>query len=105
MPPDLEPTNPANGDLPMTEQMTGRKEPAGTERPAGSGPSGPPSPRDLAARAPHHQASRVADSARPEGGSLPAGVPAAPAQAAPVPEPMPGSGAAPAPGVPAQGEP
>src|SRR4029077_14049020 len=81
------------------------KEPAGTERPAGSGPSGPPSPRDLAARAPHHQAARAADPARPAGGSLPAGVPAAPAQAAPVPEPMPGSGPAPAPGVPAQGEP
>ena len=42
----------------MTEQMTGRNGPAGTERPAGAdprtaGPSGP-SPRDLAARSPHH---------------------------------------------------
>ncbi|HTQ90591.1 MAG TPA: thiamine pyrophosphate-binding protein, partial [Streptosporangiaceae bacterium] len=38
----------------MTEQMTGRKGPAGTERPAGAatGPSAP-SPRDLAARSPH----------------------------------------------------
>src|SRR6516225_2036625 len=44
----------ANGDLPMTEQMTGRKGPAGTERPGGAatGPSAP-SPRDLAARSPH----------------------------------------------------
>src|SRR5215467_7504859 len=44
----------ANGDVPMTEQMTGRKGPAGTERPGGAatGPSAP-SPRDLAARSPH----------------------------------------------------
>jgi len=39
----------------MTEQMTGRKEPEGTERPPGAaaGPSAP-SPRDLAARSAHH---------------------------------------------------
>ena len=65
----------------MTEQMTGRQGPAGTERPApqapgaaplpagppgAAGPSpsaaaaGPsaPSPRDLAARSPHHPAAR-----------------------------------------------
>ena len=43
----------------MTEQMTGRKEPEGTERPPGAaaGPSAP-SPRDLAARSPHHPAAR-----------------------------------------------
>src|SRR5689334_3368717 len=58
MPPD--PAD-ANGDLPMTEQMTGRKEPEGTERPPGgaTGPSAP-SPRDLAARSPHHPAARDA---------------------------------------------
>src|SRR5438105_4818742 len=44
----------ANGDVPMTEQMTGRKGPEGTERPAPSAPS----PRDLAARSPHHPAAR-----------------------------------------------
>jgi acetolactate synthase-1/2/3 large subunit len=45
----------------MTEQMTGRKEPEGTERPPGAaaGPSAP-SPRDLAARSPHHPAARDA---------------------------------------------
>jgi acetolactate synthase-1/2/3 large subunit len=49
----------------MTEQMTGRKEPEGTERPPGAaaGPSAP-SPRDLAARSPHHPAARDAQ-ARP----------------------------------------
>jgi acetolactate synthase I/II/III large subunit len=58
MPPDQAD---ANGDLPMTEQMTGRKEPEGTERPPGAaaGPSAP-SPRDLAARSPHHPAARDA---------------------------------------------
>jgi acetolactate synthase-1/2/3 large subunit len=70
----------ANGDLPMTEQMTGRKGPEGTERPAPLAPGGTtlpavppaaagpspsaaaapsaPSPRDLAARSPHHPAAR-----------------------------------------------
>src|SRR4029077_19573322 len=73
----------ANGDVPMTEQMTGRKGPEGTERPAPLAPGGgdppnpppappsgppptrppapapsPPSPRDLAARSPHHRAAR-----------------------------------------------
>ena len=45
----------------MTEQMTGRKGPEGTERPPGAaaGPSAP-SPRDLAARSPHHPAARDA---------------------------------------------
>jgi acetolactate synthase I/II/III large subunit len=36
----------------MTEQMTGRKGPEGTERPGAAAPSAP-SPRDLAARSPH----------------------------------------------------
>jgi acetolactate synthase-1/2/3 large subunit len=67
----------------MTEQMSGRKEPAGTERPAGGGPSGPPSPRDLAARAPHHPPARVADPARPAEAPPPAAVP--PGQTAPAP--------------------
>jgi acetolactate synthase-1/2/3 large subunit len=77
----------------MTEQMTGRKEPAGTERPAGAGspvpagtgspgPSGP-SPRDLAARAPHHQPARVADAPRPAEAPVPAAAPPVPAQPEP----------------------
>src|SRR5215467_9580520 len=57
MPPD--PAD-ANGDLPMTEQMTGRKEPEGTERPPGATGPSVPSPRDLAARSPHHPAARDA---------------------------------------------
>jgi acetolactate synthase I/II/III large subunit len=71
----------------MTEQMTGRKEPEGTERPPGAaaGPSAP-SPRDLAARSPHHPAARDAQprpaeashSAPPQvTGSVPAQVAAA----------------------------
>ena len=45
----------------MTEQMTGRKEPEGTERPPGAAAgSSAPSPRDLAARSPHHPAARDA---------------------------------------------
>ncbi|HJY93420.1 MAG TPA: hypothetical protein VJ371_00595, partial [Streptosporangiaceae bacterium] len=68
----------------MTEQMTGRKGPAGTERPAGddprtAGPSGP-SPRDLAARSPHHPPARAADHPRSAEAPL-----AAPAQASPAP--------------------
>ena len=65
----------------MTEQMTGRKGPGGTERPGGAatGPSAP-SPRDLAARSPHHQAAR-ADQPRP----AEAPVPAPPQAAGPVP--------------------
>jgi len=61
----------------MTEQMTGRKEPEGTERPPGAaaGPSAP-SPRDLAARSPHHPAAR---DAQPRPAEAP---PAAPPQAA-----------------------
>ena len=79
----------------MTEQMTGRNGPAGTERPAGAdprtaGPSGP-SPRDLAARSPHPPSARAADHPRPAEAPL-----AAPAPASPVP-------ATPAQGVPAQG--
>ena len=89
----------------MTEQMTGRQEPAGTERPAGSGPSGPPSPRDLAARAPHHQAARVADPPRPAEAPLAPAVPPAPAQTASAPVPAPVPGPAPASGVPALAEP
>ena len=56
MPPD--PAD-ANGDVPMTEQMTGRKGPEGTERPGAATPPLAPSPRDLAARSPHHPAARV----------------------------------------------
>jgi len=102
----------------MTEQMTGRKGPTGTERPAGTlsappgavpapggttppgpsaaatGPSGP-SPRDLAARSPHHQSARPADQSRPAGAPLPAapGTPAPPPAA--VPAAPPGAAAAP----------
>src|SRR5205809_926938 len=96
MPPD--PAD-ANGDLPMTEQMTGRNGPEGTERPGalrapggttpqspGTGgstppsPPGPPavaaapsapSPRDLAARSPHHPAAREGQP-RPAEAPLPA---------------------------------
>jgi acetolactate synthase I/II/III large subunit len=76
----------------MTEQMTGRQGPAGTERPGGAatGPSGSPgtpgtqgpsgslgpSPRDLAARSAHHPPAR-ADQPRPAETPVPA-----PAQAA-----------------------
>ena len=42
----------------MTEQMTGRKGPEGTERPPGAAAPSAPSPRDLAARSPHHPAAR-----------------------------------------------
>jgi acetolactate synthase I/II/III large subunit len=48
----------ANGDLPMTEQMTGRKGPEGPERPGAAPAPSAPSPRDLAARSPHHPAAR-----------------------------------------------
>jgi acetolactate synthase I/II/III large subunit len=70
----------------MTEQMTGRKGPAGTERPGGAatGPSAP-SPRDLAARSPHHQAAR-ADQPRPAEAPPPAPPQAIPRQGTP-PEP------------------
>jgi acetolactate synthase I/II/III large subunit len=55
----------------MTEQMTGRKGPEGTERPgAAAGPSAP-SPRDLAARSPHHPAARDGQP-RPAEAPLPA---------------------------------
>ncbi len=84
----------------MTEQMTGRNGPAGTERPAGAdprtaGPSGP-SPKDLAARSPHHPSARAADQPRPAEATLAAPAPASPASAGPAP-------AGPAPAVPAQG--
>ena len=80
----------------MTEQMTGRKGPAGTERPAGddpgtAGPSGP-SPRDLAARSPHHPPGRAADQPRPAE-APPQGAASTPAQSGP------------AQGIPAQGTP
>ena len=80
----------------MTEQMTGRKGPAGTERPAGddprtAGPSGP-SPRDLAARSPHHPPGRAADQPRPAE-APPQGAASSPAQSGP------------AQGIPAQGTP
>ena len=68
----------------MTEQMTGRKGPEGTERPgAAAGPSAP-SPRDLAARSPHHPAARDTQP-RPADAPLPASPQVAgsvPAQAA-----------------------
>ncbi len=87
----------------MTEQMTGRHGPAGTERPApqapgatplpagppaaeGPGPSaaaaGPsaPSPRDLAARSPHHPAAR---DSQPRPAEAP--IPAAPQAGSQVP--------------------
>ncbi len=78
----------------MTEQMTGRDGPAGTERPAAAdpktaGPSGP-SPRDLAARSPHHSPARAADQPRPA---------EAPRAAQPEPSAAPGVGSSPAPGV------
>ncbi len=87
MPPDPKPMDTANGDLPMTEQMTGRTGPAGTERPGGAAAAPPaPSPRDLAARSPHHQAAR-GDQPRPADAPPPAPPQAArpvPAQAAPL---------------------
>ncbi len=78
----------------MTEQMTGRDGPAGTERPAGAdprtaGPSGP-SPRDLAARSPHHSPARAGDQPRPA---------EAPLAAQPQGSAGPGAGSSPAPGV------
>jgi len=81
----------------MTEQMTGRKGPSGSERPerAATGPS----PRDLAARSPHHQAARPAD-----GPPHPAEAPlSAPGQ--PAPAPAGPAHAAPAPAVPGPAEP
>ncbi len=91
----------------MTEQMTGRNGPAGTERPAGADPrtAGPsaPSPKDLAARSPHHPSARPADQPRPAEATLAAPAPASPAPASPAPaSPVP---AGPAPAVPAQGAP
>src|SRR5260370_2626103 len=59
----MPPPRQANGDLPMTEQMTGRKGPVG-ERPADAASGSPatpgPSPRDLAARSPHRETARTA---------------------------------------------
>ena len=88
----------------MTEQMTGRNGPAGTERPAGAdpktaGPSGP-SPRDLAARSPHHPSARAADQPRPAEATPAAPGPAAPAPAGQAPgAPGPGVGSVPAQGT------
>jgi acetolactate synthase-1/2/3 large subunit len=68
----------------MTEQMTGRKGPEGTERPPGSAAPSAPSPRDLAARSPHHPAARDSQP-RPAEAPLPASpqvADAVPAQAA-----------------------
>ena len=67
----------------MTEQMTGRNGPEGTERPPGAaaGPSAP-SPRDLAARSPHHPAARDTQP-RPAEAPLPVPSQVAPAQVAP----------------------
>ena len=92
MPPDPKPMDTANGDLPMTEQMTGRTGPAGTERPGGAAAAPPaPSPRDLAARSPHHQAAR-GDQPRPADAPPPAPPQAArpvPAQGSPLSAPEP----------------
>jgi acetolactate synthase-1/2/3 large subunit len=55
----------------MTEQMTGRKGPEGTERPPGAAAPSAPSPRDLAARSPHHPAARDTQP-RPAEAPLPA---------------------------------
>jgi acetolactate synthase I/II/III large subunit len=80
----------------MTEQMTGRNGPAGTERPAATaaGPSAP-SPRDLAARSPHHHPARAADLPRPAEAPLPGPAQAAAAQ----PAPAQAAGSVPAPGA------
>ena len=92
MPPDPKPMDTANGDLPMTEQMTGRTGPAGTERPGGAAAAPlAPSPRDLAARSPHHQAAR-GDQPRPADAPPPAPPQAArpvPAQGTPLSAPEP----------------
>jgi len=76
----------------MTEQMTGRNGPAGTERPGGAatGPSGP-SPRDLAARSPHHPPARAAEQGRAAEAPLPAPAQAAAAPPAPT-QPISGQG-------------
>jgi acetolactate synthase I/II/III large subunit len=55
----------------MTEQMTGRKGPEGTERPGAAPAPSAPSPRDLAARSPHHPAPRDGQP-RPAEAPLPA---------------------------------
>jgi len=71
----------------MTEQMTGRKGPSGSERPerAATGATGP-SPRDLAARSPHPQTARTGDAQpRPAGAPPSAPEQPVPAQAAPAP--------------------
>jgi acetolactate synthase-1/2/3 large subunit len=65
----------------MTEQMTGRKGPEGTERPPGAAGPSAPSPRDLAARSPHHPAARDTQP-RPAEAPLPAPSPVAPSQVA-----------------------
>ena len=66
----------------MTEQMTGRKGPEGTERPSGAAGPSAPSPRDLAARSPHHPAARDTQP-RPAEAPLPAPSQVAPPQVAP----------------------
>ena len=63
----------------MTEQMTGRKGPEGTERPGAAAAPSVPSPRDLAARSPHP----AARDAQPRPAEAPH--PAAPQAAAAVP--------------------
>jgi len=75
----------------MTEQMTGRKGPAGPESPAGS-PGHPapqasaaPSPRDLAARSPHRDAGRPAEHSHPQAPAPAEQTPAGPAPAGPSP--------------------
>jgi acetolactate synthase I/II/III large subunit len=69
----------------MTEQMTGRKGPAGPESPASSpGQPAPqasavPSPRDLAARSPHRDPGRPAEHSHPEAPASAEQAPAGPA--------------------------
>ncbi|MGH3232814.1 MAG: acetolactate synthase large subunit, partial [Streptosporangiaceae bacterium] len=89
----------------MTEQMTGHTGPAATERPAGAdsraaGPSGP-SPRDLAARSPHHQTARAAADQPHPAEAPPAPMQTTPAQGTPA-QGTPGQGT-PGQGTPGQG--
>src|SRR5215469_10304809 len=88
MPPPRTHQPASQGDEPMTEQMTGRKNSAGPDDPAGPGNPAPPapavpSPRDLAARSPHRDAARAADHSHQETAAAPAEQ--APAEHGPAP--------------------
>jgi len=84
----------------MTEQITGRKGPSGSERPerAATGPT----PRDLATRSPHHQGARpAADQPRPPAAPLPGSLQATPGPSTPGSPGTPGSPSTPgSPGTP-----